>query len=230
MTTMHRFLAAAEVLGDRQVAVIAATGGVKRDQNDIDPNGISTANYLRNPIWLWMHSPDSPVGVCTHLAIVNGELRAICMFAPEGVSALADQCYSLVRAGVINACSIGFEPKASTPIDPKRPRGGQLITRCELLEISWVAVGADPNALVVQRAVQGDAARFASLQRVPEASQQRAFAQIPKRSDGAIFSHAGHVFALLRAREIDEAASRAALPARKAEVERLRQLGRRHHH
>src|ERR1700730_4393078 len=167
--TMQRFFGAAEVLGDRELGAIISTGGVKRDLNDVNPGGIDYTAYLRNPVWLWQHSPElGPVGVCTHLAIVNNELRARCMFAPEGLSALADQCCSLVKNGVIRACSIGFSVQESRPIDPKHPRGGQLISRSELQEISFCSVGADPDALVIARAVQGDMARFASLQRVPE--------------------------------------------------------------
>jgi HK97 family phage prohead protease len=231
MTAMQRLFGggAVETLGPREVGVIMATRGIKRDGNDVVPGGIDYTNFLRCPTILWQHDPSSPVGVCTALALINNELRARIMFAPEFASALADQCYSLVRAGVINACSIGFDVRASQPIDKAKPRGGQLITRCELIECSFVSCPADPDALVVERAVQGDIARFASLQRVPEAAIQRAFAQMPRRSDGQILSHAGHVWALLKAHEIDHDAVHS-YAARRAEIERLRQVGRRHHH
>jgi HK97 family phage prohead protease len=221
---MQRFLAATEVLGDREVAVIASTGGVKRDLNDIVPTGISLENFRRNPIVLWQHSPDSPVGCVTAIGVVGGELRARIEFAPLGASALADQCCSLVKAGVIRSVSIGFDAKEMQPIDPKRPKGGQKITRCELLELSFVNVPADPDAMVIERAIQGDVARFASLQRIPEAALQRAMATFPKRSDQMILSHAGHVYALLAQREADSAED---FPRRQRVLEELRQAGRR---
>jgi HK97 family phage prohead protease len=216
-----------EPLGPREVGVIMATRGVKRDGNDIVPSGIDTTNFLRCPTILWQHQPDFPVAYCSALALFANELRGRIQFPPEGTSALADQCYSLVRAGVINAVSIGFDPKETTPIDKARPKAGQLITRCELIECSFVSCPADPLALVVERA--HCAAMFSSLARVPETALQRALAKMPKRSDQMIMSHAGHVYALLAQREADEAESRAAYPARQAEIEHLRAIGRRHH-
>jgi hypothetical protein len=118
--SIQRFLAVTEVLGDREVAVIAATRGVKRDQNDLVPSGISLDNFRRNPIILWQHSPDQPVGCATAIGIVGDELRARIEFAPAGCSALADQLCSLVKAGIVRSISVGFDAKETQPIDPKR--------------------------------------------------------------------------------------------------------------
>jgi HK97 family phage prohead protease len=225
MMQRQLFATAIEPLGERSVGVIMATRGVKRDGNDIIPGGIDYTNFLRCPTILWMHDPSSPVAYCSALALVNDQLRGRIQFPPEFTSALSDQCYSLVRAGVINAVSIGFDPK-TTPIDKARPRAGQLISRCELIECSFVSCPADPQALVVERSVPFGAAMFASLQQVAPAALQRALAKMPRRSDGAIMSHAGHVWSLIEQRRIDEEASRTALPARQAEIERLRQIGR----
>jgi HK97 family phage prohead protease len=218
------FATAIEPLGERSVGVIMATRGVKRDGNDIVPSGIDTANFLRCPTILWMHDPSSPVAYCSALALFANELRGRIQFPPEGTSALADQCYSLVRAGVINAVSIGFDPKETTPIDKARPKAGQLITRCELIECSFVSCPADPLALVVERA--HCAAMFSSLARVPEAALQRALAKMPRRSDGSILSHAGHTWALLEAHRLDEE-EKFGVAGRQREIERLRQIGRR---
>ena len=93
--TMQRLFGAVETLAERQVGVIMATRGVKRDGNDIVPRGIDYTNFLRCPTILWMHEPSSPVAYCSALSLVNNQLRARIQFPPEFTSALSDQCYSL---------------------------------------------------------------------------------------------------------------------------------------
>jgi HK97 family phage prohead protease len=73
-------------------------------------------NFRRVPSVLWNHDPASPVGHVTGIGVVGDDLRARVRFAPEGISALADQVFSLVKAGVINAVSVGFDPIDSTPL------------------------------------------------------------------------------------------------------------------
>jgi hypothetical protein len=58
----------------------------------------------------------------------------------------ADETYALVKAEILGACRSDF-PRSTTPL----PDGGQKFTKCELLEISIIAVPANPSALVVQR-------------------------------------------------------------------------------
>ena len=72
-------------------------------------------------------------------------------FAPQGVSDIADQVCGLVKAGVINAVSIGFQPLDQEPLDPHDRRAGTRITRAELLEVSFVSVPADKGAIVLER-------------------------------------------------------------------------------
>src|SRR5215472_12687881 len=107
---MLRFYGAATEIGEREVGVIASTPTLGRDGIVVEPAGIDLANYLRNPIVLFNHSPDSPVGTTVALGIDKADLAARVRFAPAGASELADQVCSLVKAGVIQGVSIGFDP------------------------------------------------------------------------------------------------------------------------
>jgi len=141
-------------LGPRQVRVRASTGGdaLGRDRMIVVPAGIELGPYRRNPVMLWQHDPTAPVARAAGLQMDGEDLCADVEFAPAGVSAKADEICGLVKSGVINAVSIGFDPLESEPIDPKRGRaGGQRVLRAELMEISFVSVPADREAIVLQR-------------------------------------------------------------------------------
>jgi HK97 family phage prohead protease len=141
-------------LSDRQFRFTASTSALGRDRNIVEPSGIETQAFRRNPVLLWQHDPTQPVGKCVGLHVADNELRATGEFAPAGVSPRSDEICALLKAGVLNSVSIGFEPTESKPINPQHPRDGMHILRCELLEISIVAIPADCGALVTERALR----------------------------------------------------------------------------
>jgi HK97 family phage prohead protease len=139
---------------------IAASSVLARDGHVVVVSGLDTKNYLRgNPIILRDHLPSQPVGRCDSLVLdltkQPNELRGSAQWAPEGVSAVADETRELARAGVLNAISIGFDILDAEPLKPTGR--GLRIKRSELLELSIVACGADPLAVITQRAyARGD--------------------------------------------------------------------------
>ncbi len=138
-------------LGEREVEVVMSTAALARDGHVLLPQGCQLRNYLANPIALWSHDPDQPVGNAENILVEAGQITARAIFAPAGISAKADEVCGLVKAAVIRAVSIGFDIIDSEPLDPKRPRGGQRITKWELLELSFVSVPADVGAVVAAR-------------------------------------------------------------------------------
>lgn len=144
-------------LGDDEVECILSTGTVARDGHVLVPAGCDLTGYRKSPIVLWQHIPSEPVGRASQIAVHQDRITARVTFAPLGVSAQADKVRGLVKSGVVTSMSVGFDPKDGVPLDPKRPHGGQRITKWELLECSFVAVPADSGAVVTARGYRSQA-------------------------------------------------------------------------
>ena len=220
--TMMRFFGAATEIGERECGVIASTPTLGRDGMIVEPAGIDLTSYRRNPIVLFNHQPDSPVGVTTAIGVNGGDLAARIQFAPAGASELADQICSLVKAGVVRGVSIGFDPKESQPLDLKGPRRGQRITRAELMEISFVAIPADTGAGVVQRSFSSGVL-FRALPAIPRPFVQRASARLSRIARPPVVSPTLHCWMLLEQRRLDREAY-FGFAARQAERRRLAQI------
>ena len=152
--TMIRKMIRAEItaLGDDEVEVVMSTAALARDGHVLVPSGCDLTNYRANPIVLWSHNPDFPVGNAEDISVGSDKISARIRFAPSGISPKADEVRGLMKTGVLRAVSVGFEPIEMEPLDPKKPRGGQRIATWELLELSPVSVPADPGAVVTARA------------------------------------------------------------------------------
>lgn len=144
--------AAADGLGDDEVEVIMSTAALARDGHVLVPAGARLDNYRANPIVLWSHNSDIPLGNVEEIAVEGDMIRARVRFAPLGISAEADKYRGLVKAGVVRAVSVGFDPLAGEPIDPRKPKGGQCFAEWELWELSFCSVPVDSGALVTARA------------------------------------------------------------------------------
>lgn len=171
--TMIRKVVGAEIraLGEDEVEVIMSTAALARDGHILVPQGCRLDNYRANPIVLWGHDPDFPIGNSDDIVIEPEQIRARIRFAPLGISAKADEIRGLMKAGVVRAVSVGFDPLDGEPLNPSRPKGGQRFTDWELLELSVVSVGSDANALVTARAKAAAKIRDGEAARSEEESQ-----------------------------------------------------------
>lgn len=115
--------------------VIITTENLDRYQEVISIDGWELDHYLNNPVVLWGHDHSKLIGVCTTLTKRDGKLVAKGKFAPteEG-----QEKRKLYEQGFLKATSVGFIEKE---------REGNLITKAELLEFSFVSVPANPYAL-----------------------------------------------------------------------------------
>ena len=93
------------------------------------------------------HDPTQPIGNAKAV-IRNGRVEALIDFAPAGISAKADEYCGLAKAGVLRAVSVGFDPIEFKP----NKAGGLDYDKWELMELSLVAVPANPGARIIARA------------------------------------------------------------------------------
>ena len=139
-------------LADDEVEVIISTSTLARDGHVLEPMGCDLTNYRANPVVLWQHNPDLPVGRATDLVVEGDRIRARITFAPSGISPKPDEVRGLVKNGIVSGISVGFDVLDGEPLDPKKPRSGQRFTKWELLECSFCSVPVDPGAAVTARA------------------------------------------------------------------------------
>lgn len=142
----------------RTLSFIASTEGVDRMGDIIRVKGWDLANYRKNPIILFQHNSDWPIGTAK---IYKGELpggkKALLSditFASAEASPMAEQVYQLAKAKVLRGNSVGFFPRETrVPKDEKERTAlglgefGVVFERSELIEDSVVSVPANPEAV-----------------------------------------------------------------------------------
>jgi HK97 family phage prohead protease len=122
----------------------------------IESAGWELTEFKKNPIALFGHRSDFPVGRWRNVGINKDtkQLRGHLELAPKGASPRIDEIRALVEAGILRAVSVGFKPIDSVPINAKDPWSGSRYSKQELVECSLVAVPANPNALSVAKSLK----------------------------------------------------------------------------
>ena len=107
-------------------------------------------NYMKNPIILFWHKYNTLtdiVGKATAVYTEGTSLIVEWVFASTEPAQMLRQLYD---DGIIKTVSVGFIPKERDPEDRK------IITRAELLELSFVPVPCNPNALSLWKEIMED--------------------------------------------------------------------------
>jgi HK97 family phage prohead protease len=130
----------------RTYRFLASDGGYDRDGDRVQ--GWDTSTYQKNPVVLAHHDTKQVVATSqvSETYTPNGRaLMADIVFPQPGVSERADEVRRQVEAGLLRAVSIGFRSLGRRTPNEK---GGVDFERVELVEISLVAVPANPRALL----------------------------------------------------------------------------------
>ena len=156
--------------GDRTLTEVIASTAAPDRMGDVVEQSWHLDRYERNPVILWGHNPSiPPIGRSVSTSILGeGHERSLVTAIEwdEGEhNPLATTVAAQFRSGMLNAVSVGFVPSirvarsALEEDDPSYsddPRAGYLLRDNELLEVSAVSIPANPEALVVGRAVSVD--------------------------------------------------------------------------
>jgi HK97 family phage major capsid protein/HK97 family phage prohead protease len=128
---------------------VMSDGSVDRMGDMIEPEGWRLDRFRRNPVALFNHNPDFPIGTWRDVAVKKGRLTGR-LDLMEPVSYRLKELHAAVEAGVLRAVSVGFH---SDSFEPRGKSGGIRFTEAELVECSLVSVPANPNALAVAKAL-----------------------------------------------------------------------------
>ena len=126
---------------ERSITQYASVNKVDRDNDIVEAKGIDLKNYRKNPIVLFNHDRNLPIGSSMWQKADDKGLLTKTTFSK---TPFADDIYTLHLEKVLNAWSIGFMPKL-WKFDEKN--GITTFTDIELFEYSSVTLPANPGAL-----------------------------------------------------------------------------------
>lgn len=137
-------------LGDGVYEFVASDETIDRYGDIVRASGWELKNYKKNPIVLFGHQHDNPVGKAIKTWVDGTKLMVQIKLAAEGTSTFIDTLRKLVDQDIVRAVSVGFRPttKPNYLRDAENDRitGLEFIGQ-ELLENSLVTVPANPMAL-----------------------------------------------------------------------------------
>lgn len=128
---------------------ILSDGSRDRHGTRINPNGWDLADFQRNPVALFGHDSDFPIGRWDRVRVEGGKLIGTLRLASKGTSQRIDELIGLVEQGILRAVSVGF----SIVKMGERSKSEWDIERQALHEVSLVSVGSNKNALAQARAM-----------------------------------------------------------------------------
>ena len=113
--------------------------------------GMNVEQYQRNPVLLYMHERGNVIGYVKDLKVENGEVTGELMF--DEASELSIRCKKQYEFGSLKMVSAGLDI-LETSEDPELLVQGQTsptVTKSKLFEVSLVDIGANDDAIVLQK-------------------------------------------------------------------------------
>jgi HK97 family phage prohead protease len=150
---------------------VASSGIVDRYGEIVEPKSWDFTNFKDNPVFLWGHNVQEykpPIGAIEKLWFENDKLMFKARFDLE--DPFAKSIWGKYERGFLNAFSVGFMGH-----DWDIDKDGTLhYTKSELLEISAVAVPANPEALAKMKQEGMETKSWEEIKRVAELEEDKA--------------------------------------------------------
>lgn len=140
----------------RVIIGMATTPTPDRIGDVVEPEG---AQFKLPLPLLWQHDSKQPIGHVTSARVSKAGIEIVAKIA-KGVTAEIDRVWSMIKGGLVQGLSIGFQGIETATIDKT---GGMRFIKYDLLEVSAVTIPANSEATIAiiksldieQRAVSG---------------------------------------------------------------------------
>ena len=117
---------------------------VDRDDEIILPDAYELDNFLKNPIALYQHNWDTPIGKVTQVNVTDKGLEV----EVQVFESMHKEAYVGISNGVLKAFSIGFMYKEGRWQDPMSETNYTWVwTKVELYEVSIVSIPANQDSI-----------------------------------------------------------------------------------
>lgn len=122
----------------------ASTEDIDRDHEKFDLESVDTTDFAKNPIVLFMHDFNKPVGKVLEIERrkVGEQVKLWVKAAIDATSTLGKEVARLIKNGVLRAFSVHVIGGRKV-----REQGTTILRGGKLLEISVVSIPSNPNAL-----------------------------------------------------------------------------------
>jgi HK97 family phage prohead protease len=142
---------------DKGIDAVMWAGGYDRVGDAIAPGAIRLENFNKNPIMLYQHDHNAPIGTWSNVRQIGDQLLGTFKLAAAGTSSEIDAIREMVKQGILRAISIGFN---AFKYQEDEQYDRHTFTDIELLEASLVSVPCSPGALVIARSFGADEKRI----------------------------------------------------------------------
>src|SRR5918993_3456547 len=116
MTLVRKAVSApVERVDDDVFEYVMSDASVDRIGDVVEQNW-DLADFQNNPVALFGHRADFPIGKWVNVRVEKGHLKGRLQLAAPGTSQRIDEIIALVKQGILKAVSVGFRPLDSEPL------------------------------------------------------------------------------------------------------------------